>query len=306
MNHHLMAAADRKEQIQSANGKGQVAKVEKFVGPCFVSLLAEPPAVGLIRIPIAITGQWKGAEKDFSIDLDDLEEIRSNFGKKPTGEINVNYEHASEVPFGTGGPVVSAGRIVKLDEPEEFRSDVPRPRLGDRNDSEAQGTGNPKAKIQNPKFILYGWFEPTERARDLIRAKEYRYVSPAIRWGAKDKVTGITQGTTLTSVALVNKPFLEEITRGPDNCVVASEIAGEQKVFVSLGQCMCRVRRIRFRLHTGSRKSRSKIREARNPGGRNMSGKSLNLKCLTDADVKEHELPASHQGKIGVFTVRSI
>ena len=75
------------------------------------------PGTGLIRIPIAVTGDWRGAEKGFSIGLDDLNEIRENFAKKPTGEINVDYEHASEVPFGTGGPVLSAGRVVKLDAP---------------------------------------------------------------------------------------------------------------------------------------------------------------------------------------------
>jgi phage I-like protein len=45
----------------------------------------------------------------------------------------------------------------------------------------------------------------------LIAGREYRYISPAIRWGAKDKVTGKATGTVLTSVALVNKPFLEEM-----------------------------------------------------------------------------------------------
>ena len=91
-------------------------------GPRFVMMLSEPPGTGLIRIPIAVTGQWKGAEKEFSIGLDDLKEIRENFASKPTREINVDYEHASEVPFGTGGPVLSAGRIVKLDEPERFQN----------------------------------------------------------------------------------------------------------------------------------------------------------------------------------------
>ena len=89
--------------------------------PRFVALLADVPGTGLIRIPIAVTGTWGGAEKKFSIELEDLEQIRENFTKKPTGEINVDYEHASEAPFGTGGPVLSAGRITRLDEPEPFR-----------------------------------------------------------------------------------------------------------------------------------------------------------------------------------------
>jgi phage I-like protein len=58
---------------------------------------------------------------------------------------------------------------------------------------------------------LWGWYEPTDRARQLIASRKYRYISPAIRWGARDKVTGKSTGTVLTSVALVNKPFLEEM-----------------------------------------------------------------------------------------------
>jgi hypothetical protein len=174
--------------------------------PRFLMTLAEPPATGLIRIPIAVTGAWAGAEKKFSIELDDLIDIRENFAKKPTGEINVDYEHASEVPFGTGGPVLSAGRIVKLDEPERFENGSHPRESGDPQlDSRLRGNDD------NQRFILWGWYEPTDRARQLIANHEYRYISPAIRWGTKDKVTGKTQGTTLTSVALVNKPFLEEL-----------------------------------------------------------------------------------------------
>ena len=235
--------------------------------PRFMVLLAEAPAAGLIRIPIAITGAWRGAEKEFSIELDDLEEIRANFARKPTGEINVDYEHASEVPFGTGGPVLSAGRIVKLDEPEPF-ADGEIGRSGDRvNNSPDHPTS--RSSDHPVRYILWGWYKPTERARELIQLREYRYISPAIRWGAKDKVTGRAQGTTLTSVALVNKPFLEEMpaigggvqpadgpvgrsanaysaTRplptGPPaqtgTCPPAcfAETVGEQRVFVSLGQ----------------------------------------------------------------------
>jgi len=189
--------------------------------PRFLVFLSEPPKEGLIRIPIAITGKWKGAEKEFTVDLDDLKEIRENFAKKPTREINVDYEHASEVPFGTGGPVLSAGRVTKLDEPEKFVN----------GSGAARDAGRASPPPTNGKYILWGWFEPTTRARELIAGKEYRYISPAIRWGAKDKVTGKTIGTVLTSVALVNKPFLEELPQ-----LHLSEATGDQKILVSLGQ----------------------------------------------------------------------
>jgi phage I-like protein len=45
----------------------------------------------------------------------------------------------------------------------------------------------------------------------LVKNREYRYISPAIDWGAKNKRTGKPQGATLTSVALTNRPFLEEM-----------------------------------------------------------------------------------------------
>ena len=58
---------------------------------------------------------------------------------------------------------------------------------------------------------MYGWYEPTERARQLIQNHEYRYISPAIDWAARNKRNGKPQGATLTSVALTNRPFLEEM-----------------------------------------------------------------------------------------------
>jgi hypothetical protein len=59
--------------------------------------------------------------------------------------------------------------------------------------------------------VLLAKLEFTARALELIRNKEYRYVSPAIDYGARDKLTGESQGTTLTSLALTNRPFLEEL-----------------------------------------------------------------------------------------------
>ena len=256
--------------------------------PRFWMSLAEPPARGLIRIPIAITGKWKGAEKEFSVDLDDLKEIRENFAKKPTGEINVDYEHASEVPFGTGGPVLSAGRVTKLDEPEKFVN----------GSGAARDEGRASPPPTNGKYILWGWFEPTTRARELIAGKEYRYISPAIRWGAKDKVTGKTIGTVLTSVALVNKPFLEELPQ-----LHLSEAAGDQKILVSLGQLHVPgpVNQISVADGQPGQKSvRQPTDRSQKSGGQQMA-KFLKLKCLTDEHLEKHGLEPEHKGKIGVF-----
>jgi hypothetical protein len=49
------------------------------------------------------------------------------------------------------------------------------------------------------------------RARQLIKNREYRYVSAAFAKDYPDRKTGESQGLTLTSVALTNQPFLDEL-----------------------------------------------------------------------------------------------
>ena len=160
--------------------------VEQQATPRFMATL-EPQAgdaAGKVRIPLAVSGTWVRGAARFSITPRDLESIVHNFRERQNGEINVDYDHASEMPeVAAGGPIPSAGRIVGIDPPE------------------AQGR----------RTLLWGWFEPTERAQTLVRNREYRYISPAIDWGAKNKRTGKPQGATLTSVALTNRPFLEEM-----------------------------------------------------------------------------------------------
>jgi hypothetical protein len=195
-------------------------------GPQFVAALAEPAANGLVRIPLAVTGTWvRGAEK-FSITRQDLESIARNFERRKNGEINVDYDHASEMPeVAAGGPIPSAGRIVGIEGPEElrepgakanFKLPIPDLRGGMPEVAGATGAAASRApaagrRATGPRLILWGWYEPTERARALVGRREYRYISPAIDWGAKSKRTGQPQGATLTSVALTNRPFLEEL-----------------------------------------------------------------------------------------------
>ena len=61
------------------------------------------------------------------------------------------------------------------------------------------------------RCILYGRYEPTARARQMIKNREYRYVSAAFAKDYPDRKTGESQGLTLTSVALTNQPFLDEL-----------------------------------------------------------------------------------------------
>lgn len=169
----------------------------------FVAALDSVAASPLVRIPLAITGKWVRGSSEFSITLADLEEIVRNFNERQNGEINVDYDHASEMPeVAAGGPIPSAGRLVKIDPPERFGSSEFLIR-GSTTETRTPSPGS--------RYILYGWYEPTERARQLIQNREYRYISPALDWSARHKRTGKPQGATLSTVALTNRPFLEEL-----------------------------------------------------------------------------------------------
>jgi phage I-like protein len=134
------------------------------------------------RIPLAMTGTfWKGKQK-FTIGRNDVKAMAENFAKRGNGEVVMDYEHASEHPeLAAGGAVPAAGWIVSMD-------DAP----------DAEG-------------IVWGKVKFTDKARSMISAKEYKYISPVIVWGARDKENGDPQGATLSSAALTNRPFLDRM-----------------------------------------------------------------------------------------------
>ena len=114
----------------------------------------------------------------------------------------MDYDHACEdLERAAGKPTPSAGRIVALDEPEAFRD----------SGSGIRDSGEPRTPNSESRWILYGRYEPTDRARELIKNREYRYVSVAFTKDYPDRKTGEPQGLTLTSVALTNQPFLDEL-----------------------------------------------------------------------------------------------
>jgi hypothetical protein len=153
----------------------------------FASELFSNRAVGqfLTEIPIAVTGSWVKDGHRFSITKEDLDDIVENFQKRGNGQVVVDFEHASERPeVARGGPVPAAGWINALDVREK---------------EDGQG------------HALWGDVEFTDDTKDLIKKNKYRYFSPAIDWGAADKKTGRAKGATITSAALTNHPFLEEL-----------------------------------------------------------------------------------------------
>ena len=151
----------------------------------FATCFADSPGLlsNLAEIPIAVTGTWVKDGHRFSITKEDLDDICKNFSKRGNGQVVVDYEHASERPeVAKGGPIPAAAWIHDL-----------------------------KMRGEDGKEILWASVEWTPKAKGLIQGGEYRYFSPAIDWGATDKKTGRSKGATLTSGALTNHPFLEEL-----------------------------------------------------------------------------------------------
>jgi phage I-like protein len=134
------------------------------------------------RIPVAMVGTFYKGKQKFSITRNDIARMADNFTKRGNGEVVIDYEHASDDPgVAMGGPIPAAGWIKGID---------PQP--------DANGIA---------------WAEATfnEAARKMIAAGEYKYGSPVINWGSRDKSTGEQQGATLTSFALTNTPVLDKL-----------------------------------------------------------------------------------------------
>jgi Mu-like prophage I protein len=132
----------------------------------------------LREIAVLVPGTWVKGDHKFSITKHDMADMVRNFAKRKNDMIVIDYEHASEDPqIARGGPIPGAGWIHGL-----------------------HANGKLSALVE--------W---TPQAEEMLRTGQYRFFSPAIDWGMRDKETGEPQGATLTSGALTNHPFLEEL-----------------------------------------------------------------------------------------------
>ena len=123
---------------------------------------------------IAIVGEWKGHHNgEFKLTLEDLNTIKTNFDNMGV-ELPVDMEHASLY----GDKAEAYGWVKEL-------------------------------KVENEK--LYARIEWLDDAKELIESKKYRYLSPVLIPNTIDRVTANNIGWSLHSVALTNRPFLEEL-----------------------------------------------------------------------------------------------
>jgi hypothetical protein len=143
-------------------------------------LAADATGAGPVWVQIAKPGKFEGHKAgSFEMNTAVFADIVRNFTDVDLGQVAFDFEHASEMPA-TEGSIPEAG-------------------------APAQGWVR-RLEVRNGSLWgLVDWLEP---ARTYIKEKKYRYLSPAIRFGARHPETGQPIGARLTSVALTNRPFL--------------------------------------------------------------------------------------------------
>lgn len=129
------------------------------------------------KVLIAVEGKWDGhhSGNPFSIDKKVMENMLANFNNQKIDTV-CDYEHQTLTV--TEGSAPASGWIKSL-------------------------------SIEENK--LYAFVEWTEQAKELIKNKEYKHISPVFLQNTKDRITGENIGWTLHSLALTNRPFLEEL-----------------------------------------------------------------------------------------------
>ena len=134
-----------------------------------------------VWIQLAKSGTFRGhSAGPFELNEAVFAEIIANFKATENKQIPIDFEHASESEA-TAGSIPTEGA----------------PAQGWIVDLKIQG-GN-----------LWGLVEWGDTARGYIKTKKYKFFSPAIRFGARDRVTGKPIGARMTSGGLTNNPFLD-------------------------------------------------------------------------------------------------
>lgn len=150
-----------------------------------------------VWIQLAKQGRFFKGGHFFSIDDKVLSEVMNNFENTENKKIPIDFEHASEMK-GSEGAIPALGA----------------PAQGWVTALELRGKN------------LFGRVEWGDLARQYIKEGAYKFISPAIRYGAKDVHTGETVGAKLTSCGLVNIPFLDGMK--PISC--KDDVDGTKKV----------------------------------------------------------------------------
>jgi phage I-like protein len=152
---------------------GAAANTDYFVLKASIDITKDTPWQ-----KIGVTGKWDGhSGGTFEMNQTIFEQMVANYEQAGI-DIVVDYEH--QTLWGSAAP--AAGWINKM--PISLKAE----------------NGELLAKID--------W---TDKAKEHILAKEYRYLSPVFAPNTLSQTDASNIGWTLHSVALTNKPFLEEL-----------------------------------------------------------------------------------------------
>jgi phage I-like protein len=128
----------------------------------------------LNEIKLAVIGKWKGHPSGpFEITLEIIEQIKTNFDNSDV-DVVVDFEHASL--WNEKAPATGWVKELFIKDDELW------------------------AKVK--------WIGESS---ELIKSEQYKYISPVFNERTIDQVTGDDIGWSLHSVALTNRPFLEEL-----------------------------------------------------------------------------------------------
>lgn len=127
------------------------------------------------EIQVAKIGEWKGHPTgSFKITETIIKEMIKNF-EAGERDVVVDYQHLSL----------------------------------DGGADDARAAGWTKKLVNKGKDGLWAVVEWTKKAAEMIKEKEYRYISPEFHLNYSSKETKKKQGATLLAIALTNRPFLE-------------------------------------------------------------------------------------------------
>src|ERR1700722_4677204 len=146
---------------------------------------ADGTPVKLVWVQLAETGAWKGHPAgEFEMTPETFAQVATNFRNRGL-PIPFDMGHASEQPP-TEGSIPQGGA----------------PAQAWIHAMDNRGDGG-----------LWGLTEWLDYVRDGIHAGKFGFLSPAMRFGSKDPVSGKPIGARLTSVAVTNRPFLTGLPR---------------------------------------------------------------------------------------------
>lgn len=159
-----------------------------------------------------VNDEWRKKAMETWHYIDLLEGIRFSDNENPTCEIQL-FKIGEWKGHPTGGFKITEEIIEKMVENYEAGKrdvvvDYQHLSL-DGGPDDARAAGWTKKLVNKGKDGLWAIVEWTKKAAEMIKEKEYRYISPEFHLNYPDKETKKKQGATLLAIALTNRPFLE-------------------------------------------------------------------------------------------------